>query len=119
MDPNLNNNAEEQSSEDFWNAAQEMMAAGQQAAQLLNAPVFNMAYRLQMEDTINQWLTTEPKEVNKRESLYYQAQAQVLMANRMQGFIEQAQVIAQKQAERQDPNVKRNEFLDTQGFGLQ
>lgn len=119
MDPNQQSNESEQSSEDFWNAAQEMMAAGHQAAQLLDSQIFNTAYRLQMEDTINQWLTSEPKEVNKRESLYHQARAQVAMATRMQAFVEQAQVLAQKQAERHDPERKRNEYLDNQGFGLQ
>jgi hypothetical protein len=109
----------EQSSQDFWQGAQEMMAAGERAAQLLNSDVFNLAFRLQMEDTINQWMTTEPKEQNKRESLYYQVQSQVAMATRMQSFVEQAQVLLEKQSQERDPSAKRNNYLDTQGFGIQ
>ena len=119
MDPNQHKSEDGQSQEEFWNAAQEMMQAGSQAAHLLNAPVFNLAYRLQMEDTINQWLTSEPKESNKRDSLYHQARAQVAMATRMQGFIEQATVLQQQQAAKSDPNAKHAEYLDTQGFGIQ
>ena len=119
MDQKSKKPENKQSQEDYWNAAQEMMQAGVEASQMLNSSVFNMAYRLQMEDTINQWLTSEPKETNKRDSLYYQAKAQVAMATRMQGFIEQATVLQQKQAEQSDPSVKHAEYLDTQGFGIQ
>lgn len=119
MDHSNSSNGDGASSEDFWNAAQQIMAAGEEAARLLNSPIFNLAYRQQMEDTINQWLVSEPKETNKRDSLYYQARAQVAMAERMQGFIEQAQRLAAEQAERQSPEAKHNQYLDTQGFGVQ
>ena len=116
MDRNKNSQDGEQSQEDFWQTAQELMAAGEKASRLLNSDVFNIAYRLQMEDTINQWLASEPKETNKRDSLYYQAKAQVAMATRMQSFVEQAQVLLQKQAEKHDPKRNRAEYLDAQGF---
>ena len=116
MDQNEHSQDGEQSQQDYWQTAQELMAAGERAAQLLRSDVFNVAYRLQMEDTINQWLTSEPKETNKRDSLYYQAKAQVAMATRMQSFVEQAQVLLQKQAEKHDPKRNRAEYLDTQGF---
>lgn len=119
MDRNSNSHDEENSQQEYWQAAQEMMAAGEQAAQLLNSPVFNVAYRAQMEDTINQWLTSEPKEQNKRDSLYYQAQAQVAMATRMQSFVEQAQRLHEEQRKKQDPKQQRAEYLETQGFGVQ
>ena len=119
MDPSNKQQDGEGSSQDFWQGAQEMMAAGERAAQLLNSDVFNLAYRLQMEDTINQWLTSEPKETNKRDSLYYQAQAQVAMATRMQSMVEQAQALLAKQNAEHDPKRKRADYLDTQGFGIQ
>ena len=119
MDHNNNSHDAGNSSEDFWQGAQEILQAGEQAAQLLNSQLFNVAYRMQMEDTINQWLTSEPKETMKRDSLYHQAKAQAQMATRMQGFIEQAQVVLVKQNAEQDPSVKRADFLDKQGFGIQ
>jgi hypothetical protein len=41
------------------------------------------------------------------------------MATRLQSFVEQAQVVMQKQAATQDPRGKHAEYLDTQGFGIQ
>jgi hypothetical protein len=119
MTQHKNSSDGENSPQDFWQNAQELMQAGSEAARLLNSEVFNLAYRLQMEDTVNQWLTSEPKETNKRDSLYYQSQALVAMATRLQSFVEQAQVIMQKQAATQDPRGKHAEYLDTQGFGIQ
>jgi len=107
------------SSEDFWKGAQQVIAAGERAAQLLNSPEFNLAYRMQMEDTINLWLSSEPKEQNKRESLYYQAMAQAQMATRMQAFVEQAQRLLAEQHATDDPDTRRANYLDTQGFGIQ
>jgi hypothetical protein len=119
MDRSKNSPNGEHSQQDYWQAAQEMMRAGEEAARLLNSPVFNLAYRAQMEDTINQWLTSEPKETNKRDSLYHQAQAQVAMATRMQSFVEQAEMLRAEQDTKQSEEHKRNEYLDTQGFGIQ
>jgi len=116
MDPQKPLPEGEQQQQDFWQSADQILKAGEQAAQLLNSPLFNHVYRQQMEDTVNQWLTCEPKEVNKRESLYYQARAQQEMATRMATFIEQAQVMKNQLAENAAPDVKRSEYLDGQGF---
>lgn len=119
MDRNNKQTDGETSSQDFWKGAQQVIAAGERAAQLLQSPEFNLAYRMQMEDTINLWLSSEPKEQNKRESLYYQAMAQAQMATRMQSFVEQAQRILAQQHAEGDPEAKRANYLDTQGFGIQ
>lgn len=119
MDQTNNSGGDETSQPDFWQNAQEILSAGEQAARLLQAPVFNLAYRQQMEDTVNQWLTSSPKESNKRDSLYYQAKALVQMATRMNGFVEQAQRVLVEQGADQDPKRKQADYLDTQGFGIQ
>lgn len=119
MDPKSNLDEEGKQQPDFWQNAQEVLNAGEQAARLLQSPVFNMAYRHQMEDTVNQWLTSSPKESNKRDSLYYQAKALVEMATRMSGFVEQAQRIMAEQGAERDPSRKQADYLDTQGFGIQ
>ena len=119
MDQQKHSPGDEQSQEDFWQNAQEILQAGEQAAQLLSSPLFNYVYKQQMEATINEWITSAPKEVNKRESLYHQVQAQGQMATRMAEIVEQAQVVQQKVAENDAPAAKQNEYLDTQGFGIQ
>jgi hypothetical protein len=119
MTPNDNLSDDETSPPDFWQNAQQVLQAGEQASRLLQSPVFNMAYRMQMEDTINRWLTSKPKETNLRDSLYYEAQAQVAMTTKLQAFVEQAQAVLAAQAAEHDGRGKRAEYLDTQGFGYQ
>ena len=107
------------STEEFWQNAQQVLQAGQDAATLLNAPVYNLTYRMKMEGLINEWMTTSPKEVNRRESLYYQTQALREVTQGLSSLVEQANVILAEQSARQDPSAKQNEYLDTQGFTTQ
>ena len=119
MDQTQNSENDESSTDEFWQNAQQVMQAGQEAAQLLNAEVYNLTYRMKMEDLINQWLTTQPKEQNRRESLYYQAMALREVTQGLSALVEQANVILEKQSAAQDPAAKRNEYLNNQGFTTQ
>ena len=49
---------------------QEQKTLGEQASMLLDSPVFNLAWRSTIQDIQEEWLRTEPKEREKRESLH-------------------------------------------------
>ena len=98
---------------------QQVMAMGEQASQLLNSPVYNMAYQRLLNQKFQQWLTTDPKEERKRESMYCQAQGLIEITELMAGAVEDAQRILSERQAQNDPNVQQQQYMDTQGFGIQ
>lgn len=58
---------------------EEIKNLGQQAADLLEAPVFNLAWGSMIQQIQDDWLETEPKEREKRESLHAEARAAMRM----------------------------------------
>ncbi len=97
---------------------QRIMQVGSQASELLASPVYNMVYQRLMTDLHGQWLTTEPKEERKRESLWMQAKGLEKVTISLSGAVEDAHRVLQENAQKQDPKQKENEYLDNQGFGV-
>lgn len=89
---------------------------GQAAAQMLNSPIYNVAHQMAVQEIIAQWSATQPKEREKRESCWYELQAQGRAAQTMAGMVERAQQAQTAQSEGQ-ANAEK-EYLDRQGFGL-
>ncbi len=51
-------------------SAEELKNLGQESARLMDSPVFNLAWSNTIQELQDQWLATEPKESQKRESLH-------------------------------------------------
>ena len=73
-------------------SAQEMKALGEQVAMLLNSPVFDLAWKNMILDIQDQWMLTEPKEREKRESLH----AELRMATRFMDSLMQSYYQAER-----------------------
>lgn len=97
---------------------QEILAMGEQANQLLNSQAYNLAYRMQMDQIIEQWLTSDPKHSNFREGLFHKARGLMDSAHTLGGMVTQAQEVLQKQSEEQNPDQRHSNYMDTQGYGL-
>ena len=93
----------------------QVIQMGEQASQLLNSQIYNVAHRMAIDETIQAWAATSPKEREKRESLWAEVQAHGRAAMVLSGMVERAQQAMVKQSEQRE--VTENEFLDKQGFG--
>ena len=97
---------------------QHISSVGIQAAELLGSPVFNVAYQNLMNKKYQEWLVSQPKESQKRESLYHQAAGLISIAEELHGAVEDARRIEQAQAERNSSTRAEQNYMDQQGFGL-
>ena len=93
----------------------QVIQMGEQASQLLNSQIYNVAHRMAIDETIQAWAATSPKEREKRESLWAEVQAHGRAAMVLSGMVERAQQAMVRQSEQRE--VTENEFLDKQGFG--
>ena len=93
----------------------QVIQMGEQESQLLNSQIYNVAHRMAIDETIQAWAATSPKEREKRESLWAEVQAHGRAAMVLSGMVERAQQAMVKQSEQRE--VTENEFLDKQGFG--
>lgn len=94
----------------------QVIQMGEAASQLLNNPIYNMAHRMAVNEAVDQWSQTSPKEHAKRESLWHEVQALGRVAESLAGLVARAQELAQRQSEEQ--HMDEQEYLDRQGFGF-
>ena len=92
---------------------QEIIHRGQEAARAANAPVLNMAYRMQIDDLTAKMLSCAPNEDIERKELARQINATAQVFGHLVGWIKQAETII---AQQQKPTTGPDEF---QGFGLE
>ena len=71
-----------------------MLSLGEEAGQLLNSPVYNLAHRSVVQNLQDEWMTTLPHEKEKREGLYQRIQALMAVAEEMAMMVEQARQIS-------------------------
>lgn len=98
---------------------QQILATGERASQLLNSPVYNMAYQRLLNDKFQQWLATDPKEERKRESMHAQAKGLIEITELLSGAVQDAQRILSDQQAQNDPNAQHAQYMDAQGFVTQ
>jgi len=97
---------------------QRIVQIGEHASKVLGSPVYNVMYRQELDKMFQEWLITTPKEVNKREGLWHQAQGLINITSAMGAAAQDAQRVLQKQQAQNDPQQNTQDYLDTQGFGL-
>lgn len=97
---------------------QRVLQAGEQASQLLNAPIYNIAYQQILNQKFQEWLGSDPKEERRRESLYLQAKGLTEVTELLGSAVADAQRVAHAQKEANDPNLQMQSYDDQQGFGL-
>ena len=72
---------------------QEMLSQGEEAARLLDSPVYNLAHRSVFQSIQDEWATSSPHETQKREGLFQQIRAMSAVANEMSMMVTRAQAI--------------------------
>jgi hypothetical protein len=97
---------------------QRMLQVGNDASILLNSPVYNLAYQQLIQQKFEEWMATDPKEERKRESLYHQVKGLVNMTENLSAAVEDAQRILEEQHQESDPEYRRRQYQDAQGFDL-
>lgn len=95
---------------------QQVMEMGGAASHLLQNPVYNVAHRMAVDEVIDLWSRTSPKEVNLRESLWHELQALGKASVRLSSMVSRAEELLERQAN--EPRRKRQEYEDEQGFNL-
>jgi hypothetical protein len=94
---------------------QEVIQMGQQAAKLLESPIYNVAHRMCVEETIGAWSSTHPEEVKKREAHWQELQALARVAVQLGSLVDRAKELLEKS--QQEDRRSEDEYLDQQGFG--
>lgn len=97
---------------------QRILQVGESASQLLKSPVYNLAYNQVLNTKYQEWLTSDPKEERKRESLYLQAKALTDVTELMATAVTDAEMVMEQQTALNDPRQQAANMQDTQGFGL-
>lgn len=95
---------------------QQILEVGRAASETLNSPVYNLVHRQAVDEIIQQWATTEPKETAKREDLWKEFQCLAKAAMRMQSHVENAHRVLEQQNSEQER--QEADYLDRQGFGF-
>lgn len=117
MDPTQNESRNANWSDAFFGNAQNLLQGGQQAMNLLQSPIFNMAVEYAKHSILMEIAQTEPKEEKKRESLYMTLRGMQTAVSGLAEFVEAARLEAQRQEEQRDPDRRAAEERDWQGFG--
>lgn len=94
----------------------QIVRAGEEAARMLQSPVYNMAHRMVLDEKIQAWAASQPKEREKRESLYYEVQALGAIAQTMAGMVERSIQVLSSSTD--GPDRAERDYLDRQGFGI-
>jgi hypothetical protein len=94
---------------------QQVMEMGQAAAQLLNSPIYNAVHQMAVQEVIEAWSATSPKEVNRRESLWQELQALGKVAQKTAELVDRSKELLENQNQAQHNH--NQEYLNNQGFG--
>ncbi len=96
--------------------AQEILSQGEQASRLLDSPIYNIAHRSVIQNLQDEWMTTDPKEREKREGLYQMVRGLSTVSSEMAMMIERARLISD------DEMMKENKlqlaYDENTGFNL-
>ena len=89
---------------------------GEQASRLLDSPVYNIAHRSVIQNLQDEWMTTDPKEKEKRQGLYQMVRGLSTVSSEMAMMIERARLISD------DEMMKENKlqlaYDENTGFDL-
>lgn len=79
---------------------QQLINIGQEAARLLNSPVFNLAYRQTLDQLFSEFADSQPAHTKERDSIHQETHALGRVVSRLQAFIKTAEM-ALDQAEKE------------------
>ena len=79
----------------------QIIANGQEAAQLLGSPVLNLAFESAIKNLQDEWLSTNPEESKRRDYLYNKAQALGHVAIELSGLVSEATALDAEQINRE------------------
>ena len=82
-------------------SAAEMLGQGEEAARLLDSPVYNLAHRSVIQSLQDEWMMTEPREREKREGLYQRIRALSMISSELAMMVEQARMIGDSELARE------------------
>ena len=80
---------------------QQVLEVGMAAAQLMQSPVFDLAYRETVNQCFNQWVATPAQHVKEREAIHSQVTALKSVTQTLMGFWQQADAVQLQQDEEQ------------------
>jgi len=73
----------------------EVINRGEKAAQLLGAPVMTLVVQSLVQEIADEWMETDPKEVQKREGLHAESRALARILNRLASMSGQAMSLSE------------------------
>ena len=113
---NVKRNSNGSQGPDLGYNTQQIMEIGEAAAQTLGSPIYNLVHRQAVDEILQEWAQTAPKETARREDLWREYQCLAKAAMRMQNHVARAQEVLENQS--QEDRRRQDEYLDSQGFGF-
>ena len=74
-------------------SVEEILLRGDNAARLLNEPIYQIAFETTVQNIQDDWMRTQPHEREKRESMYHKIVALGEVANELASMVQETQGI--------------------------
>jgi hypothetical protein len=97
-------------------SAQEILSSGEEAARLLDSPVFNLAHRSVVINLQDEWISTKAHEREKREGLYQMVRALSAVSSELGMMVEQAKRVNEDELAQERKRQNVVDYNENTGF---
>ena len=97
-------------------SSQQILSSGEQAATLLDSPVFNLAHRSVVQNLQDEWMATKPHEKEKREGLYQMIRGLSAVSGELAMMIEHAKRVSEDELAMERKKRQVTDYDENTGF---
>ena len=97
-------------------SAQQILSSGEEAARLLDSPVYNLAHRSVIQNLQDEWMATRPHEKEKREGLYQMIRGLSTVSGELAMMIEQAKRVGEDELAAERKKRQVTDYDENTGF---
>ena len=101
---------------DVQQSANEILSSGEEAARLLDSPVFNLAHRSVIVNLQDEWISTKAHEREKREGLYQMVRGLSAVSSELAMMVEQAKRVSEDELAQERKKQSIVDYSEHSGF---
>ena len=94
----------------------EILTAGEEAARLLDSPIFNLAHRSVVTNLQDEWIGTKAHEREKREGLYQMVRGLSAVSSELAMMVEQAKRVNEDELAQERKKQSLLDYNEHSGF---
>lgn len=96
----------------------QVVQLGHQASQAFQNPVFRVAFQSLQGELYQRWLGAPAEHTKEMAALKADHTALIRLEQRLVGLIQHAETVIRRRNQQADPEYRKQQELDNQGFGL-